>query len=124
MGVRRPLLNVLDGELAKAQFLKYGNQLLNAAKHEGMTKARSRSNTGERPEVFVSSPGYPKTASEVIRCLKKALEKAERLPGQELTQKETPTLIGAPKSTLHDWFHGNLAAPIKHVGVTTHGIIL
>lgn len=51
---------------------------------------------------------------EVIRTLKKAMDAAERPLGCELRQKELGRLIGAPKSTIHDWYHGNLASPIEH----------
>ena len=63
---------------------------------------------------LVEPPGYPKTANEVIRHLKKALDKTERPPGLELMQKDFGLLIGAPRSTIHDWYHGNLTAPIMH----------
>ena len=63
-------------------------------------------------EVFLEPPAYPKKANEVIRRLKQVMDEAERPPGQALTQKEFGRLLGAPRSTIHDWYHGKLAAPI------------
>jgi len=77
-----------------------------------------KSNLGLEPSLqsgtFIVGPAYPKTANEVVRRLKKAIDKAECQVDQELSQKLFGRLIGAPKSTIHDWYHGDLAAPIKH----------
>jgi hypothetical protein len=42
------------------------------------------------------------------------MDEADRPPGHALTQKEFGRLIGAPRSTIHDWYHGKLVAPIEH----------
>lgn len=83
-------------------------------KREGMKKAKTVLRFMPQFKALVEPPGYPKTANEVIRHLKKALDKAERPPGLELMQKDFGLLIGAPRSTIHDWYHGNLTAPIMH----------
>ncbi len=66
------------------------------------------------PKVVLHPPAYPKAASEVIRLLKSALDAAERAPNQKLDQKEFAKLIGAAKSTVHDWYYGELPKPIKY----------
>jgi hypothetical protein len=83
-------------------------------KREGMKKAKTVLRFMPQFKALVEPPGYPKTANEVIRQLKKALDKAERPPGLELMQKDFGLLIGAPRSTIHDWYHGNLRDSIKH----------
>lgn len=67
-----------------------------------------------RHQVVVFPPAYPNAASEVIRLLKSALDATERPPGQKLDQKEFAELIGAPKSTVHDWYYGELPKAIKY----------
>jgi hypothetical protein len=79
-----------------------------------MTKENSSSKLMGVSEAFLEPPAYPKTANEVIRRLKQVMDEADRPPGQALTQKEFGRLIGAPRSTIHDWYHGKLAAPIEH----------
>lgn len=85
-----------------------------AVKREGMKKTTTVLRFMPQFKALVEPPGYPKTANEVIRQLKKALDKAERPPGLELMQKDFGLLIGAPRSTIHDWYHGDLRASIKH----------
>jgi len=65
-------------------------------------------------DAAMEPPAYPKSTDQIIRLLKKALERAEGPPGYELSQKNFARLIGAPKSTIHDWYHGATAAPIIH----------
>lgn len=48
-----------------------------------------------------------------MRNLKKALDAAECRSGEVLQQKAFGTLIGAPKSTAHDWMYTERAEPIK-----------
>jgi hypothetical protein len=60
------------------------------------------------------APAYPKTGTEVVRKLKKILDQTECPPGACLMQKEFGELLGMPKSTAHDWFHGNLAPQIRY----------
>lgn len=67
-----------------------------------------------RSGAFVVSPAYPKLATEVIRQLKKAMDEVEYPPGHQLTLKRFGLLIGTPRSTIHDWYYGNLPAPIKY----------
>lgn len=50
---------------------------------------------------------------DVIQALKRAVETAECPPGSNLLQRRFAELIGIPKSTANDWFHGQLAEPIK-----------
>jgi len=79
-----------------------------------MTKAKSNITPIPHSEIWLNSPACPKTANEVIRRIKLVMDEADRPPGHALTQKEFGRLIGAPRSTIHDWYHGNLAAPIEH----------
>jgi hypothetical protein len=60
------------------------------------------------------APAYHKSGYEVVRKLKQALDRAECSPGQHLEQKQFGYLLGVSKSTIHDWFHGDLAAPIQN----------
>jgi hypothetical protein len=63
---------------------------------------------------LLQSPAYPKAANEVIRLLKRSIDRVERPPGRELELKEFGQLIGAPRSTIHDWYHGELPKPMKY----------
>lgn len=84
-----------------------------AAKHDGMKKTRIRpvfaSHSGLLPP-----PAYPKAANEVIRLLKKAIDGVERPTGHKLELREFGQLIGVPRSTIHDWYHGELPKPMKY----------
>jgi len=62
---------------------------------------------------LLSPPAYPKSGYEVVRALKRALDQAECAPGQALEQQQFGNLLGIPKITIHDWFHGRLANPIR-----------
>jgi hypothetical protein len=77
------------------------------AKHEGMKKSKATSNPNPHSDVFIKGPAYHKTGNEVIRELKKLMDAAERPSGQALAQKDFGCLIGAPRSTIHDWCHGS-----------------
>jgi hypothetical protein len=79
-----------------------------------MTKTNATSDPKNQANIFINAPAYPKTSSEVIRQLKRSMDMAERPPGHALGQKEFGMLLGAPRSTIHDWFHGKLATPIEH----------
>ena len=85
-----------------------------AAKQSGMKKSKTNIQLTPQLAGLVEPPAYPKSANEVIRQLKKAMDRVECQAGLELAQIDFGRLIGAPKSTIHDWYHGNLAAPIKH----------
>jgi hypothetical protein len=62
---------------------------------------------------ILKPPAFLKLGTEVVRTLKEFVDAADRPPGRHLQQKEFATLIGAPKSTIHDWYHGEMPAPIK-----------
>lgn len=67
-----------------------------------------------RPKtVFTSGGGFPRAGSELIRELKKALDRAESPSGGCLTQKRFAELIGLPKSTLNDWYHSPMSGQIR-----------
>jgi hypothetical protein len=85
---------------------------LNATKHKGMKKANVGSEELGAQQV-VKAPAFLKLGSEVVRALKDFLDAAERPSGRSLQQKEFGSLIGASKSTIHDWYHGEIPAPIK-----------
>lgn len=59
-------------------------------------------------DIFVQYPAYPKTGSELFRKLKQSLDKTECAPGVQLMQTELGQLLGMPKSTANDWYHGKL----------------
>jgi hypothetical protein len=80
-----------------------------------MKKSKASSNSNPHADLFLKGPAYPKTGSEVVRELKTAIHAAECPVGQDLDQKEFARLIGAPKSTVNDWFHGKLGKPIERV---------
>jgi hypothetical protein len=89
------------------------SSIQNAGKQQGMRKAKviqpfSLTNSVLQPAA------YPKFGTEVVRKLKESMESVECPPKQKLTWKQFGQLIGAPKSTVHDWNYDNLAAPIKH----------
>jgi transcriptional regulator with XRE-family HTH domain len=50
----------------------------------------------------------------VVRKLKQSLDQTECPPGTCLTQKQFGELLGIPKSTINDWYHGNLAPQIRY----------
>jgi hypothetical protein len=79
-----------------------------------MTKVNSNTSPKTDSELCLKPPAYPKLANEVIRQLKRMMDEAERPAGQPLTQKEFGRLVGVPKSTIHDWYHGNLVEPAMH----------
>ena len=85
-----------------------------AAKQNGMKKSKTIPALNLRSGAFVVPPAYPKLATEVIRQLKKGMDQAEYPPGHKLTLKRFGLLIGAPRSTIHDWYYGNLPAPINY----------
>jgi len=60
------------------------------------------------------APAYNKSGGEVVRALKKALDRVECSAGQQLEQKQVGHLLGVSKSTVHDWFHGKLAGPLQN----------
>lgn len=70
--------------------------------------------TSPYADILIKSPAYPKTASQVIRLLKQALDTADRKESQKYDQREFAQLIGAPKSTIHDWYYGQLPKPILY----------
>jgi hypothetical protein len=80
---------------------------VNGAKHKGMKKCAQ--GTSPYTDLIITSPAYPKTAGEVIRLLKEALDTADRKESQKYDQREFAQLIGAPKSTVHDWYYGSRA---------------
>lgn len=53
--------------------------------------------------------------SEIFRRLMLSVERAEGLSIGRLTQKQFGKLIGMPRSTVHDWYHGSLAPEIRHL---------
>lgn len=59
------------------------------------------------------APAYHKPGHEVVRALKQALDRMECSPGQHLEQQRFGQLLGIPKSTVHDWFHGKLPVPVQ-----------
>lgn len=61
---------------------------------------------------ILEAPAFLKLGNEVIRGLKQCLDAAERPSGNSLQQKEFGQLLGAPKSTIHDWYHGEVPDPI------------
>lgn len=63
---------------------------------------------------YLPFPAFPKTGSEVFRSLKKAMDRIECPPGIHLTQKQFGQLTGIPRSTVNDWYHGNLAFQIRY----------
>jgi hypothetical protein len=79
-----------------------------------MTKEKSNVTPIPHSEIWLKPPAYPKLANEVIRQLKQLMDEAERPVGQALTQKEFGRLVGVPRSTIHDWYHGRLVEPIMH----------
>lgn len=64
---------------------------------------------------LILGPAYHKPSYEVVRALKQALDRTECSPGQQLEQRQFGYLLGVSKSTIHDWFHGTLAAPIQNL---------
>lgn len=60
------------------------------------------------------APAYHKSGYEVIRTLKQVIDRTECGPGQHLEQKQFGCLLGVSRSTIHDWFHGELAGPIQN----------
>jgi DNA-binding XRE family transcriptional regulator len=80
-----------------------------------MTKVKSNTALKVDSELCLKPPAYPKLANEVIRELKRMLDEAERPVGQALTQKEFGRLVGVPRSTIHDWYHGNLVEPLMRL---------
>jgi hypothetical protein len=75
---------------------------------------KSAKGTSPYADLVIASPAYPKTASEVIRLLKRSLDTADRKESQKYDQREFAQLIGAPKSTVHDWYYGTLPKPILY----------
>jgi hypothetical protein len=84
-----------------------------AAKHYGMKKIKLRPVFTPQSHLL-QPPAYPKAANEVMRLLKKSIEAVERPPERELELKEFGQLIGAQRSTIHDWYHGELPKPMKN----------
>jgi hypothetical protein len=83
----------------------------NDAKRKGMRNEKIHLGLSE---LILRSPAYPKIGNRVIQKLKKALDLVECAPRRELTLKQFGQLIGAPKSTIHDWYYGDLVAAIEH----------
>jgi hypothetical protein len=86
--------------------------LLNAAKHKGMKKRSFE--FMPKSDLVLNPPAYPYKQNQVFRLLREALDKAERSGEQQLTLKQLGILIGAPRSTIHDWYYGDLPKPIKN----------
>lgn len=59
-------------------------------------------------------PSYPKHGSEVIRTVKAVMDNVECANGRQLSLKRFGILLGVPRSTIHDWYYGSIAAPIMH----------
>lgn len=78
-----------------------------------MKKSKVSPISPKHPDLL-KPPAYPKAANEVIRLMKKLLDRTERPAGRELQQKEFGELIGAARSTVHDWYHGELPRPMSH----------
>src|SRR6185503_11086432 len=68
----------------------------------------------QSPDGPLGTPAYHKSGYEVVRALKQALDRVECSPGQQLEQRQFGCLLGVSKSTIHDWFHGRLVAPIQN----------
>jgi hypothetical protein len=85
-----------------------------AVKHKGMKKCQTTVANSSFTPTFVDAPVYPKTGSEVLRELKRSLDGAERPSDRKFDQKEFARLLGAPKSTIHDWCNGELPRPIMY----------
>jgi hypothetical protein len=84
----------------------------NAAKHEGMKEAKTSPQESISKQIL-EAPAFLKIGNEVVRTLKEFVDAADRRPGEHLQQMEFGKLIGASKSTIHDWYHGEIPAPIK-----------
>jgi hypothetical protein len=78
-----------------------------------MPKTNSLQHNNRNSNGLLSGPAYHKSGYEVIRILKQALDNTECAPGQHLEQKQFGYLLGVSKSTIHDWFHGDLVAPVQ-----------
>lgn len=77
-----------------------------------MKKAKTGPEKSGAVQVL-KSPAFLKLGSEVVRTLKEFLDEAERPSGRSLQQREFGRLIGASKSTIHDWYHGEIPEPIR-----------
>jgi hypothetical protein len=71
--------------------------------------------SGSTSNILILGPAYQKSGYEVIRALKRSLDRTECSPGQQLEQRQFGSLLGVSKSTIHDWFHGALADPIQNL---------
>jgi hypothetical protein len=87
---------------------------VNPVKHKAMKKCQTSVTGSSFSEGFVNAPSYPKTASQVLRELKRSLDEAGRPSDRTFDQKEFARLLGAPKSTIHDWYYGELPRPIRY----------
>ena len=79
-----------------------------------MKNAKASSEFSAAPSPFVEPPAYPKTGNEIFRSLKLSVDQAECSPGAHLTQKQFAKLLGMPKSTVNDWYHGSLPPEIRY----------
>jgi hypothetical protein len=77
-----------------------------------MANAQLVQRSVEDSKGLIRAPAFHKSGCEVVRGLKDALDRAE-CPGQRLEQRRFGELLGVSKSTIHDWFHGPLPAPIQ-----------
>ena len=83
------------------------------AKHDNMQNQKN--SCGSLSNLFLEPPAYPKMGNEIFRRLKLSVERAEGLAAGQLTQKQFGKLIGMPRSTVNDWYHGSLAPEIRHL---------
>ena len=79
------------------------------AKH----KLRSKNSCAENPAVLVQPPAHPLSGREMIQNLRRSLDSVECPSGEELLQKRFGELLGAPKSTIHDWSHRESMEPVR-----------
>jgi len=63
---------------------------------------------------LLQPPAYPKTGREIFQKLKQSLDRVECESPGELMQKQFGRLMGMPRSTTHDWYHGELAMQIRY----------
>lgn len=84
------------------------------AKQKCMKKLSCPTESNTNRGSLLEPPAYPKTGREIFQKLKQSLDRVECDAPGELMQKQFGRLIGMPKSTTHDWYHGELAPQIRN----------
>jgi hypothetical protein len=78
-----------------------------------MNSKKSQQHGQRTMEDLLCGPAYNRSGHEVFRTLKKMIDRVECSQGQQLEQRQFAHLLGVPKSTAHDWFHGKLATALQ-----------